>query len=223
MTELLKWLRENNVAGFFILLLFIAAIFATIYIMKAIARFKKIEGACKNIPDMDNRINIGVGLSESIERKIDSQSEKFGVLATNITTLIAFLTTKHTDLQSGLFQSFSPIQLTDLGKELLNKSGGQEYIDQNSQNLISLMEKQNFKSALDVQNYANSLLINLFNTDEFVDIRNYIYQNPLFTSGKNSVQVNWPNINQVMGIYLRDKYFEKHPELRDAEDTHLKP
>lgn len=219
MTELLKWLRENNVVAFFIVVLFAGAIFATIYIMKAFHRFNKIEKDCKKIPEMEAKINTGVNLSSSVEKKIDLQAEKFNVLSVNISSLVAFLTTKYTDLQSGLFQSFSPIQLTPIGLEVLSKSGGQDYIKQHLAELITEMEKQNFKSALDVQNYASTLIINLFNTDGFIHIRNYIFQNPIYKTGENSsVQINVPTINQVMGIHLRDMYFTKYPELKDVED-----
>ncbi len=220
MTELLKWLRENNAVAFFLLLLLIGAIIATVYIMKAIARFKKVEKTCGDIPDMNNRINIGVGLSSSIEKKIDDQTDKFSLMANNITALITFLTTKHADLQSGLFKSFSPIQLTEGGLDLLTKSGAKDYLDKNSSVLVSSLEKEEFKSALDVHNKSMVLIFNEFNSDAFISIRNYIFQNPIYKFKEgNEVAINQGVINQIMGIYLRDKYFLKHPELKDVEPT----
>lgn len=220
MSELLKWLKENNVVGFFIVIIFIGAIIATVYIVKAIARFKKMEKACGDIPDMNDKIKFGVNLSNSIEKKIDAQTDKFNSLNTSINSLVAFLTTKHGDLQSAFFKSNSPIQLTEVGLDLLTKSGGKDYIDKNATVLVTLLENENFKSALDVQNKAMIVVFNEFSTDNFITIRNYIFQNPIYRFKEgNEISINQGSINQIMGIYLRDKYFEKHPELKDVEPT----
>lgn len=220
-----KWISEHYPVFFIFLMILIGSIAATIYIMTVIQRFVKVEKACEGLPDMKSEILTGVNLSKTIENKIDSQgdkfniqSEKFNVLSQNITALIAFLTTKHADLQSGLFQSYSPIQLTEIGLDLLAKSGGKDYIETHISALLEDMEKQNFKSGLDVQNYANTIIFREFHNDGFIHIRNYMFQNPVFKPKDSAeIPVNNSNINQIMGIFLRDKYFEKHPELKDIE------
>lgn len=218
MSELLKWLRDNNIVGFFLLLVFIGVVIATVYIMKWIHRFNKAEKACEKIPELENKVTHGVSLSVTIERKIDTQTERFNAISNNISALITFLTTKHTDLQSGLFQSFSPIQLTPIGIDVLEKSGGKNYLEKHISDLVSEMEMQQFKSALDVQNYATTLIINRFNTDDFIQIRNYIFQNPVYKMAVGGdISINSAVINQVMSIYLRDKYFEKYPALKDVD------
>lgn len=220
-----KWLFDNYPLVFFIISLMGGVIYVTIKVMKMLERFKKVEKTCdKKIPDLENKIDIGVNLSSIIEHKIDAQTEaahdlnlKLIGLSKNINTLVTFLTVKHTDLQSGLFQSFSPIQLTVDGIAVLNKSGGQNYVENHLTTLIQEMEKQDFKSALDVQNFATSLIIKEFDSDDFIHVRNYIFQNPVYRIKEKEIPINSPTMNQLIGIYLRDKYFDKHPELKDKD------
>lgn len=80
------------------------------------------------------------------------------------------------------------------------------------------MESQAFKSGLDVQNYASIISIKNFNSDEFIKIRDYIYQHPVYkVSDGSELQVTSQIISQIIGIYIRDKYFDKHPELKDKD------
>lgn len=215
----MKWLRENNIVAFFLLLLFVGAIIATVYIMKLVQRFKKAEKSCEKIPDLENRVAHGVSLSQSIEKKIDLQAEKFAAMSNNIVSLITFLTTKHTDLQSGLFQSHSPIQLTPTGLDVLTKSGGKTYVEAHLGDLMKEMDQQSFKSALDVQNFATALIVSHFNSDDFITIRNYIFQNPVYrTEGMEDISIQPSTIHQIMGIFLRDRYFDKYPALKNVEE-----
>lgn len=183
------------------------------------------ENDCKKIVDIEQKITAASALSTTLIGKMDTQTdkltvhaEKFTALSLNITTLIAFLTTKHKDLQTGLFKSHSPIQLTESGLDLLNNSGGKEYVENHISTILIDMESQAFKSGLDVQNYASIISIKNFNSDEFIKIRDYIYQHPVYkVSDGSELQVTSQIISQIIGIYIRDKYFDKHPELKDKD------
>ena len=221
-----KWLSENYPLVFLVIVLIGLTIYITTVVNKLLTRFKKVEKTCDSkIPELQSKLEIGVNLSGVIENKIDNHFEttkelntKLLALSKNINVLVTFLTVKHTDLQSGLFQSFSPIQLTELGLEILNTSGGKSYIESHLDALLKEMENQEFKSALDVQSFATSLILKEFDSDDFIHIRNYIFQNPVYRpEGKSDIAINSPVMNQIIGIYLRDKYFEKHPELKDKD------
>ena len=132
----------------------------------------------------------------------------------SIHALITFLTTKHTDLQIGLFQAQSPIQLTPIGTEILEAIGGKKYVDNNLPYLISEMEKETFKSGLDVEVFSQSLLVREINSDAFTPIKNYIFNNPIYKKDAVVAQLNLGTVTHIIGIYLRDKYFDKHPALK---------
>lgn len=137
-------------------------------------------------------------------------------LGNSFDSLLVYLKSKDTGLDARLIKAFSPIQLTESGMGLLTDSGGKLYVEKYLSNILEDMEKQNFKSALDVQNYATIIPIRNFNLDEFIDIRNYIYQHPVYKIIDGSeLSVNAQVISQVIGVYIRDKYFEKHPELKE--------
>lgn len=138
-------------------------------------------------------------------------------LGSSFDSLLVYLKSKDVTLDPRLIKAFSPIQLTEIGHAILEKSGGKTYVENNLGSLITDMEAQKFKSALDVQNYATIFFIKNFNSDDLITIRNYIYQNPTYKTADGEIQINISVINQIMGIYLRDKYFEKHPELKEKE------
>lgn len=185
----------------------IGAVICTIFIIKAIDTWKKkihaSEEECKKI---EGQI---VPRLASIDKSVASIDK-------STHALITFLTTKHPDMNIDLFKAHSPIQLTDLGSEILDKIGGKIYIDNNSEYLLNKLAKEPIKSALDVENYSRILLLQEYNTDAFTPIKNYIYQNPVYKNGSAEVTLDTATISNVMGIYLRDKYFEKHPELKNA-------
>ena len=68
-----------------------------------------------------------------------------------------------------------PIELSKSGKEILQITGGKNYIDNNLLSLISSMEKETFKSPFDIQDFACTLLWGKVDEDGFTPIKNYIY------------------------------------------------
>ncbi len=105
--------------------------------------------------------------------------------------------------------SKSPIQLTSLAKAVLQNYNGIEKIESQKVELLSEIEKRNFKSPLDVQSYCEKLVLSKFNSDDFLEIKNKIYHNPTFESQPVSVKT----MSIIMGLYLRDLYLSKHLEL----------
>jgi hypothetical protein len=159
-------------------------------------RFQKTESDC-----------------EKIEHKILPQLTS---IANNLNSLVIFLGGKHTDMDKTLFMTKSPVQLTDLGTEIVVAIGGKDYIDKNITDLVSKLSKENIKSALDVENYSKVILMREYTSDAFTPIKNYIYQNPIYKKGDTAVTLDTATVSNLMGIYLRDKYFEIHPELLKA-------
>jgi hypothetical protein len=108
-----------------------------------------------------------------------------------------------------IVHSKSPIQLTLLGKQILENYKGNTKIDNKAPEFIKTIEDRDFKSPLDIQEYAEKIIISQFNGNDFVDIKNEIYFNPTFENQPVNIRI----VAKVMGLYLRDKYFEKHPEF----------
>lgn len=76
------------------------------------------------------------------------------------------------------------------------------------------MQSQGFKSGLDVQNYCTILLNERINDTDLIPVKDYIFSKPEYIiSDQNKVPLDMTVAITIMGIYLRNKYFEKYPEL----------
>ena len=154
---------------------------------------------------------------EGIPAEFTTINNKLTNISTSIEKLFVFLNQQHTNFPTDLFVARSPIQLTEFGDQVLLAFGGKDYIDTNLNSLIETMETADFKSALDVQNYAQSILFAQTQTNEFTHIKNFIFNNPKFAIGNSHVELTLPLALNLMSIYLRNKYFDVYPKLKDVD------
>lgn len=103
----------------------------------------------------------------------------------------------------------SPKDLSEAGNRLLEESGVRKIVDDHLNQFIENLEKLNLKSAYDVEQKSFYILKGLEKSNISIPLKNFLYQNPTFL-GK---PVSFNDIFFVGGLYLRDKYLEKHPEL----------
>jgi hypothetical protein len=201
------WVKSH----FPFLTIVVCAMIATAYITHLVIslyhRYKKTESKCEDLHDVQ---------VPNVTRKIDDSNIKLATIITQLAKITTYLTTKF-DVDHQLFQTNSPKELTKLGSEILKATGGDKFVDDNLTGLLGLMEKQDFKSGLDVENYCTVLLFEKINEDSFTPIKNYIFQNPEYkTEVDKKLQLDINVAIQVMSIYLRNKYFEKHPSLKEG-------
>ena len=149
----------------------------------------------QKIDRLDKKIDILIEIVKGIDKKV-SDLWKF----TNMDVYKEF---------PPFITSKSPIELNSVGKSILTKYLGAKYIDEKKDTLISEIYKMNFKSPLDIQNFSEKLIFTKFNTPDFIKIKNLIYKNPIW----ENQSVNTKIMSLIMGLYLRDKYFNKYPEL----------
>lgn len=140
---------------------------------------------------------------------------KFNTLS--IRGISNFLFSKFGDEPISFFSTMSPVTLTKLGEELFITSGGKIFIENKLNYLISKMEKIKLKSALDIQNYAFDIITDEHDSDDFIPLKNFIYHNPNYKDN----EINLFIITRIISIYLRDKYFEKYPELEKNSNSTL--
>jgi hypothetical protein len=194
LSEIFKWCLDHAPLLAIILMIIGGTAYLTSRYLHWIAKITKSEDDCKKI-----------------EQEI---SPKLTNIQKDLRTLLMYLKSKDSAFDTTLFQSHSPIQLTPFGSDLLEKSGGKSYVDQNLNSLLSEIESRNFRAALDVETHTPIMLITHSSDDSFIGIKNFLYNNPVFKNSAGAeIQLDLSKITQVMGIYLRDKYFEKHPEL----------
>ncbi|MBA7551205.1 hypothetical protein ES705_43741 [subsurface metagenome] len=207
-SNLWEWLFDHYPGVLITLAIVVVAVIICYKIVKFYyTKFKKVEDICdkvETIPDIVNRN------TENIEKQV---IPKLNSISNSLSIITSILFKKGIVDKTELFTTTSPVNLTDIGVEVLELIGGKQYIDANSERLIEQMKVQNYKSALDVQNQSNLLILEQAEADDFVPIKDFIYQNPQY----KAIVLDMSTVVTVMGIYLRDKYFEKYPVLKHTE------
>src|SRR6218665_1919062 len=214
-----------NAPSVVVLLLLGAIVYATYFITKKIEegkyKIKSIETQGKElavkIDAIDKKLTDKI---DATDKKIDAIGKKMIDIIVAVNTISSYLDLKGkqklpVDINIGL----SPEELTPLGEEILNASGGKKYVDENLASLIEELESKNPKSGLDVDSFSFWLLMRHAQLDGFIHIKNYIFQNPYYPnpkSPKEPFSLDLEFICQVMAIYLRNKYCEKFPSLKTA-------
>ena len=120
-----------------------------------------------------------------------------------------------------LAKKASPLKMTAVGEELFEKSFSKKAIDGNLDFLIKELEKISPKTAFDVEDQAYSVLFKNMGHDLFNEVKNFIYYSPEIIEvtnpcdgNKSQVKISLQTLIRLMGIYLRDKYLEKHTEIK---------
>jgi hypothetical protein len=186
-------------------ILLVIAIAATWLIAKQYfhwtGRVEKIEKDCSKI---------GSKIDGHVIPKLDA-------LNTSIGSLVVYLKTKDKSMDAALFQSRSPLCLTAFGREFLENSGGRKFVDDNLSYLISEINKFPIKSPLDVENISSLVISNATSLDSFTPIKDYIFHKPVRTGSTGTISLDFARVSSILGIYLRDKYLQTHPDLLKGE------
>jgi len=164
-------------------------------------RFERTEGDCNSL----------IVTTTEMSRNITAIDKKLSIVIAHLGNL---------GLKANSFDINSPIELNETGLKILDLVGGRKYVDDHKTKLIGLMELKGLESGLDVQTYAMVLILESFEDRGFLPVKNYIFQNPTYKiTDTNIISLDLPFITQVLGIYLRDKYFEKYPGLKKGSLT----
>ncbi len=98
----------------------------------------------------------------------------------------------------------SPQELNNTGERIILESGIKKIIDDDLTSLISSLEQLNLKTALDVEQESFYVLKNMEDSDKFIPVKHYLYNNPK----RNMYLVIFAG-----ALYLRNKYLAKHKDI----------
>lgn len=158
--------------------------------------------------DLEKKSDDISGISKKIDDKLEPTLIKIN---STLDRISRYIITKDS-LDPAFFSTNSPVELNALANELLEKSGGTAFVDNTLDFLVSKIEERNPKSILDIQQLAVSVIFDLVDTEAFSKIKDFVYQNPKY----KSQDVDIPVIINIIALHLRNKYFEKHPELESS-------
>src|SRR6218665_2887730 len=131
MEAIISYLLLANAPSVAVLLLLGAIVYATYFITKKIEEWKyKIKSIETQGKDLAVKI-------DAIDKKIGAIEEKMIDIIVAVNTISSYLGLKSKQkLPSDINIGLSPEELTPLGEEILNVSGGKKYVDENLASLI---------------------------------------------------------------------------------------
>ena len=150
-------------------------------------------------------------LFNDVKKDIHSLDKKHSKLLEKFNTLIAALAEKNSIDNPELFSTNSPLNLTPGGMELIENVGWKASLDRedNKKNLFETLDKFKLQTKYDVEKYSIVVLTELAGMREdnsYTPVKRYLYENAKQDDFK---------VITACAIYLRDKYLEKHPEIKD--------
>lgn len=186
---------------------------------KVYNRFIKVEDNNKDLPCAHHGEDIrelknATSILENINKSIADIKSNIGIIERYI------IKEDPESFDTMLMMKHSPYRLTDYGLVLLDDSGAKECVDNSLDYFCNSIKEKNPLVALDVEQYALVVLNENLKSERFNGIKNYVFAIPdptTLTSKKNGekidISIKLGTVLNVMSIYLRDKYFEKHPEI----------
>ncbi len=112
-------------------------------------------------------------------------------------------------ISSANFQSSSPLKITPVGYQTIERVGIDKVFEANKSQWLELLKKENNFPMVkyDIEGICINLIIKLFSEGDksFDPIKNYLYEHPKDTPPSN--------IYTLVGLLLRDYIIEKHSDL----------
>lgn len=206
-------------------------------------RLTKVEGHLEGLPCDRNGSNLRdmIGEVEKLGEKInklpcDKHHEDISksnanfdnmnqiVLSTNemVSEISKWVMKMDNGMIDTLAKKASPLKMTPIGEVLFEKSLSKKAIDENIDFLIKELEGIAPKTAFDVEDQAYSVLFKNIGHDLFNEVKNFIYYSPETIElidpsdgEKEQIKISLQTLIRLMGIYLRDKYLERHTEIEN--------
>lgn len=205
-----NWLLDHYpfIGGLILFTIFV--VWVTIKVIAFISKVKKTEDKVNHLPCDHHKENI-TGITGQVSFMQDIKE--------SIRKIEEYILRNDNAAIDMLVRKCSPYKITTYGEELMTLSGARKCIDDNVDYFIRLIEEREPKVALDVEQYALSVLNENTKHEMFNDIKNYVFNSPASVTVKVNdgppmdITIKIESILMVMSIYLRDKYFQKHPEI----------
>ena len=203
MFDVLKLAFQSDAGSFaFVLSIILMVIVGVWYVTKFTTNLSRDVKECKNEDD-------------KLDKKIDKVDSKLDKIKDDIAYIKATIGTINTNNPSGLTQSFSPIGLTDKGKNMAEQMGVRGFIVTNWENILQYIDKNSKSmSAYDIQQLcietASVSLDRLFTEEDVVKVKLFAFEN-----GQNLVYYGG-----MIGIIIRDMYFkERSIEISEVDKS----
>lgn len=143
---------------------------------------------------------------DNLEKEKEKLCTKHDVIRSDMDKMLEFKASTQKYIDSKIYQSNSPLSLTDFGKTMVRESGFATIFEKTKPDLAAKLAAKNPKTKYDVQEMARSLLDELTDYPDFQPIKKYAFEKG----------IDFTQILRAGSIHLRDYYFELHPEITDS-------
>lgn len=99
---------------------------------------------------------------------------------------------------------YSPVKLTDIGKEFIKTLGFDNVFERNKSDFFSFIDSENPKLKYDVELASIKSISVLYEKEYMSFLKVFFYNHPAR---------NIENTAPTLGIYIRDQYLAEHPEI----------
>jgi hypothetical protein len=137
---------------------------------------------------------------------LDDLEKTTSKIKVNVKVISDYLTTSNVDFNHSELQAYSPLKLTKKGEELIVALGFDNVFEKHKDDFCRFIDEQEPKLKYDVENAAIKSIALLQSKDYMDFLKVYFYNNP---------DRNINNVAPTLGVYVRDKYLEKHPEITE--------
>jgi hypothetical protein len=115
-----------------------------------------------------------------------------------------YLTKFHTKFEPRELRVFSPIQLTAEGNKLITEIGFDNVFEEYEDDFLDYISQEKPMLKYDVEMTAIKSIYFLADRSYMQFLKVFLYKHP---------ERNMHNIAPTLGIYVRDRYLEDHPEI----------
>ena len=122
----------------------------------------------------------------------------------NLNVVCNFLIKDNNNFNSTELQTFSPFQLTQIGKDFISEIGFDKVFQEHKIDFFTFIESEQPKLKYDVETSAIKSISFLYDKDYMKFLKVYFYNKP---------SRNFENTAPTLAVYVRDIYLAEHPEI----------
>lgn len=135
---------------------------------------------------------------------LDSLQLSIDKIKHNVTVISSYLIRYHKQFNPSELKAFSPYQLTDIGQKFIIDMGFDKVFQENKQSFFDCIDSDKPKLKYDVETSAIKCIYALFEKPYMNFLKVFFY---------NHKDRTMEDTAPTLGVYLRDKYLEIHPEI----------
>lgn len=124
----------------------------------------------------------------------------------NVKVIGDHLTNTDSNFNHSELQTYSPLRLTDEGKKFIKDLGFDNAFEKHRDDFFSFVNDEEPKLKYDVERAAIKAVYALSDKDYMSFLKVFFYNNP---------DRSMKNVAPTLGVYVRDKYLEEHPEITE--------